>query len=50
MLAEGSKLALVAAEGAYSQGVYGLVANLGGLAVRLLLQPFEEVAFAAFSR
>jgi uncharacterized membrane protein YgcG len=32
------------------QGAYGLVSNLGGLVARLLLQPLEEVAFAAFSR
>lgn len=50
VLAEGSKLALVAVETGYNQGVYGLVANLGSLVVRLLLQPFEEVAFTAFSR
>jgi hypothetical protein len=50
VLAEGSKLALVAVESGYNQGVYGLVANLGSLVVRLLLQPFEEVAFTAFSR
>ncbi|GBF96551.1 hypothetical protein Rsub_09134 [Raphidocelis subcapitata] len=50
VLSEGSKLALVAVESGYNQGVYGLVANLGSLVVRLLLQPFEEAAFAAFSR
>lgn len=32
------------------QGVYGLVANLGSLVVRTLFQPFEEAAFAAFSK
>ena len=32
------------------QGVYGLVTNLGSLAVRNLFQPFEEAAFLAFSR
>ena len=31
------------------QGVYGLVSNLGSLAVRTLFQPLEEAAFAAFS-
>ncbi|KAI8466551.1 MAG: Rft protein-domain-containing protein [Monoraphidium minutum] len=50
VLAEGSKIALVAVETGYNQGVYGLVSNLGSLVVRLVLQPFEEVAFAAFSR
>ncbi len=50
VLAEGSKLAMVAVESAYNQGVYGLVSNLGSLVVRTLFQPFEEVAFVAFSR
>ncbi|KAF8057727.1 r [Scenedesmus sp. PABB004] len=50
LLAEGSKLALVALESSYNQGVYGLVANLGSLAVRLLFTPVEEAAFTAFSR
>jgi oligosaccharide translocation protein RFT1 len=30
--------------------VYGLVANLGSLVVRLLFTPVEEAAFTAFSR
>jgi oligosaccharide translocation protein RFT1 len=50
LLAEGSKLALVALESSYNQGVYGLVANLGSLVVRLLFTPVEEAAFTAFSR
>lgn len=50
VLAEGSKFALVAFESSYNQGVYGLVANLGSLVVRLLFLPVEEAAFTAFSR
>lgn len=50
LLAEGSKMVLAALESSYSQGVYGLVANLGGLLVRTVFQPFEEAAFVAFSR
>jgi oligosaccharide translocation protein RFT1 len=50
VLAEGSKLALVGFESSYNQGVYGLVANLGSLVVRLLFTPIEEAAFTAFSR
>jgi len=43
-------MVLVAVESALNQGVYGLVSNLGSLVVRILFQPFEEAAFAAFSR
>jgi oligosaccharide translocation protein RFT1 len=50
VLAEGSKIVLVAVQNQYNQGVYGLVANLGSLLVRTLFQPLEEIAFAAFSR
>lgn len=50
VLSEGSKLALVGFESSYNQGVYGLVANLGSLVVRLLFTPIEEAAFTAFSR
>lgn len=50
LLAEGSKLVLVAFETSYNQGVYGLVSNLGSLVVRTVFQPFEEAAFIAFSR
>ena len=50
LLAEGSKMVLVASGTAFNQGVYGLVSNLGGLVVRLVFQPFEEAAFTAFSR
>jgi oligosaccharide translocation protein RFT1 len=49
-LAEGSKAVLAAAAPADVQGVYGLVANLGSLAARVVFQPYEEAAFAAFSR
>ena len=48
MLAEGSKMVVVTQPSA-AQGVYGLVANLGGLVVRTAFQPFEEAAFTAFS-
>ena len=30
-------------------GVFGLVSNLGSLFVRLVLQPFEEIAFMTFA-
>ena len=30
-------------------GVFGLVSNLGSLFVRLVLQPFEEIAFVTFA-
>ena len=50
LLAEGSKMVLVAVQTQYNQGVYGLVGNLGSLLVRTLFQPLEEIAFAAFSR
>mgnify|MGYP006290703823 CR=1 FL=1 len=48
-LGEGSKLVMAAVESRYNQGVYGLVANLGGLVVRVVFQPLEEAAFVAFS-
>jgi hypothetical protein len=44
-LAEGEKMVLVSVESAYSQGVYGLVSNLGSLVARLVFQPIEEAAF-----
>lgn len=50
LLAEGSKAAMAAATPLAEQGVYGLVNNLGSLVVRTIFQPFEEVAFVAFSR
>ena len=50
LMAEGSKAVLAAATPLQEQGVYGLVNNLGSLVVRTLFQPFEEVAFVAFSR
>jgi hypothetical protein len=39
-----------AAAAAVSQGVFGLVNNLGSLVVRLIFAPFEDAAFTAFSR
>ncbi|BDA46912.1 probable protein RFT1 homolog [Coccomyxa sp. Obi] len=50
LLAEGSKMVMVAFQSSYNQGVYGLVSNLGSLVVRTIFQPFEEAAFLAFSR
>jgi hypothetical protein len=50
VLAEGSKLVLVATQSAAEQGVYGLASNLGSLVVRTVFQPFEEAAFLAFAR
>lgn len=50
VLAEGGKAVLAAAADGAGQGVYGLVTNLGSLVVRTVFQPFEEAAFAAFSR
>lgn len=50
LLAEGSKAVLATATPLQEQGVYGLVNNLGSLVVRTLFQPYEEVAFVAFSR
>ncbi len=38
MLAEGSKMVMVAFQSSYSQGVYGLVSNLGSLVVRTIFQ------------
>jgi oligosaccharide translocation protein RFT1 len=32
-----------------AMGVFGLISNLGSLFVRLILQPFEEIAFASFT-
>ena len=50
VLAEGGKAVLAAASDGAAQGVYGLVTNLGSLLVRTLFQPYQEAAFAAFSR
>jgi len=50
VLAEGTKIAMTKVQSAYDQGVYGLVVNLGSIAARLLLQPFEEAAFMSFSQ
>jgi len=50
VLAEGEKAALMAYGAADTQGVYGLISNLGSLLVRVVLAPFEESAFLAFSR
>ena len=49
-LAEGEKGVLLMVGNADSQGVYGLVSSLGSLFVRIVLQPFEEIAFVAFSK
>lgn len=38
MLAEGSKMVMVALQSSYNQGVYGLVSNLGSLVVRTIFQ------------
>lgn len=37
-------------QSAYDQGIYGLVVNLGSIAARTILQPFEEASFMAFSQ
>ena len=50
LLAEGTKIAMTKVQSAYDQGVYGLVVNLGSIAARLLMQPFEEAAFMSFSQ
>eukprot|EP00958_Prasinococcus_capsulatus_P018893 scaffold2261_cov405-Prasinococcus_capsulatus_cf.AAC.24 len=51
VLAEGEKVVMVlSSDSLHSQGVYGLVSNLGSLAVRCILQPFEEAAFILFSK
>ena len=51
ILAEGEKVVMVvSSKSLHSQGVYGLVSNLGSLAVRCVLQPFEEAAFILFSK
>jgi oligosaccharide translocation protein RFT1 len=50
VLAEGTKIAMTKVQSAYDQGVYGLVVNLGSIAARMLLQPFEEAAFMSFSQ
>jgi len=49
VLAEGSKFVMAALESSHNQGIYGMVSNLGSLFVRLVLQPLEESAFAAFA-
>lgn len=38
LLAEGSKVVMVASQSSYSQGIYGLVSNLGSLVVRTIFQ------------
>ena len=38
LLAEGSKVVMVAFQSSYSQGIYGLVSNLGSLVVRTIFQ------------
>ena len=49
-LAEGEKFVLILSKSEDSvMGVFGLVSNLGSLFVRLVLQPFEEIAFMTFA-
>lgn len=49
-LAEGEKFALIVANSEDTvMGVFGLVSNLGSLFVRIVLQPFEEIAFVTFA-
>jgi len=50
VLAEGSKGVLAATASEAAQGVYGLAANVGSLAVRTLFAPVEEAAFLTFAR
>lgn len=50
ILTEGERLILLALAPLVQQGAFALVGNLGSLVARLLLQPLEEIAFAAFSR
>ena len=50
LLQEGSRVVMVLCATSDSQGVYGLVTNLGSLVVRTLFQPLEEAAFLAFSQ
>ena len=38
LLAEGSKVVMVAFQSSFSQGIYGLVSNLGSLVVRTIFQ------------
>lgn len=47
---EGSRMVMALCQSRYSQGVYGLVTNLGSLVVRTIFFPVEEAAFRAFSR
>lgn len=48
ILGEGEKIVLAWMATGYNQGVFGLVSNLGSLAVRLLFFPLEQAAFLAF--
>jgi hypothetical protein len=48
-LAEGDKALLLTWRAPAAAGAYGLAANLGGLAARLVLAPLEEAAFGAFA-
>lgn len=38
LLAEGSKVVMVAFQSSFSQGIYGLVSNLASLVVRTIFQ------------
>ena len=49
-LTEGERVVLVWLSPLAQQGVFALVSNLGSLVARLVLQPFEEAAFAHFSQ
>jgi len=50
ILAEGDKaVLLLAGASGDDTGTYGLASNLGALAVRLVLQPLEEAAYASFA-
>ena len=50
-LAEGVKVALVALESSEDElGAFALADNLGSVVARVLLMPFEEAAFTAFSK
>ena len=44
LLAEGSKVVMVASQNSYSQGIYGLVSNLGSLVVRTIFQVSHGLA------
>lgn len=47
LLAEGSKMVMLAFQSTHAQGVYGLVTNLGSLVVRTIFQVCTEVTRGA---